>query len=442
MNNIKNIQHIIDSRLSNLKLDDEFASKMLSKANRPRRVKTPLAIAAAVCLCIMLSIPIMAATIPSFNTLLSLVSTGIAQILQPIERVSENNGIKMEVVAAMNDDETAVAYLTMQDLTGNRIDKTIDLYNYSITGTNMFTSEVIAYDEITKTATIRLLANGGSKLNGKKVTVQVDSFLSDRHDYKEVATGIDLTSIQKDPKTIPLDMTKLSGGGGDWFETLRALGTIQILKTDDMNIALPGIDFADISNIGIVDGRLHVQIKWTGNGIDDHGFLYLIDAAGKIINPGNVSFGTDASGNTKYGRGYEEYIFDIGEGQLAQFKLQGYFVTNGNYVKGKWQTTFKIEAVTKSKQADCNIDSGSTKISNVSISPLGITILGSSNTNSPDDIDFSVTMIDGSIQKKFNTLTTHSDKDKFSSKYMPDSPLDIENVREVSINGNIIKFNP
>jgi hypothetical protein len=104
------------------------------------------------------------------------LSPELAQLLQPVALVSESNGIKMEVVAAMNDDDTAVAYLTMQDLSGDRIKGSIDLYHYSISEGSMFTHEMIAYDEKTKTATIRLLANGGSKLNGEKITLRIDSF--------------------------------------------------------------------------------------------------------------------------------------------------------------------------------------------------------------------------------------------------------------------------
>ncbi len=440
MNKRDSIKNIIDSRLSNLKLNDEFESKVLSKANKPKTIKKPLAIAVAVCLFIMLTIPVMATAIPSFTALVSLLSSEVALMLQPIESVSEDNGIKMEVVAAMNDDETAVAYVTMQDLTGDRVDQTISLDIFSITGASMFTNEVIAYDEKTKTATIRLLANGGRKLNGKKVALRVNSFLSGQHKYNEVETGVDLTGIHKNVETIPLDMNNIPGGGGMLFETLKSKSTIQILKTDKMDITLPGIDFVHISNIGFVDGLLHVQLKWSETSINDHGYVYLTDASGNIIYPSNVSFGTDESGNTKFGNQYEEDIFDINSGQLGEFKLKGYFVTYSGYIQGNWETTFRIEAVAKSKQADCNIDLGNLKINSVSISPLGVSILGDNKGNRPDDIDISVIMADGSVQE-FNSTTTYTDRGNFTRKYMPNSPLAIENVKEVIINGVIVKFN-
>ncbi|HWP97601.1 MAG TPA: DUF4179 domain-containing protein [Syntrophomonadaceae bacterium] len=434
-----NLQKLINARLSNLQLNNGFEYRVLDKVNHPQKTKRPLTIAAAICLGIMLSIPVMAATISSFTNLLSLVGSETAQILQPVNLVSESNGIKMEVVAAMNDDETAVAYVTMQDLTNNRVDQSLSIYDYNITGANSFTSQVVAYDEKTKTATIRLLANGNSRLNGKKVTVRVTSFLSGKHEYNEVDPGIDLNGIERNPATTPLNMNNIPGGGGEMFEKLRERGTIQILKPDEKNISLPDVAFARISNIGIVEGLLHVQIKWTGNGIDDHGEVYLIDASGKIIHPSGVSYGTDVSGKTIYGHGYEENIFDIDPGQLGTMKMKGYFVTNGNYVQGKWQTTFKIEAVKNPQHTDCNIDLGDIKITSVSLSPLGIGILAQGENKSPNHMNVSVTMTDGSIQNILSSDSFH-DNGRISIKYLADSPLDVAKVKEVTINGNIIGF--
>lgn len=206
--------------------------------------------------------------------------------------------------------------------------------------------------------TIRLLANGGSKTNGRKVTVGVQSFLSAKHEYKNVET-----------------------------------------------------------------------------------FLYLTNTSGQVINPSNIYFDTNTAGNTQYGSRYEEDIFDIDTEQLARFKLNGHFVTNGNYVEGKWKTTFKMSAISKSKQADCSIISGNMKINSASVSPLGVTLLGSGRSNgSADSIDVSVVMLDGSI-RELDSSATYSNNEKIIMKYMSDLPLEIDNVREVCINGNIVEYN-
>jgi hypothetical protein len=438
MTKTKSVRHIIDTRLAGLQLNDDLASRVVS-SGQPRGTKKPLVVAAALGLCLILAVPVMAATLPGFNRLLSLLSPEMAQILQPVALVSESTGIKMEVLAAMNDDDTAVAYLTMQDLTGDRIKGSIDLYNYSISAGHMFTHEMIAYDEPSKTATIRLLANGGSQLNGQKITLRIDSFLSDKQVFKEVATGVDPANISQAPLTIPLDMNDIRGGGGELFQQLRAQGTVQVLPPEVLNAPLPGIDFAHLSNVGIVEGRLHVQIKWTGNGVDDHGYVYLEDGAGRSIYPSNFSFGRDASGNAGYGREYEEFILDVDPDQLAQYKLKGYFVANRGYVEGKWQTTFKIEAIKASRQVDCRIETGHMTITRVAVSPLGLTLRGSGPAQESEALDVSVAMLDGRVLE-FDHTTSFNDGQTIIKKYMPALPLDVEKVSQASINGQIVKF--
>ena len=113
------------------------------------------------------SIRAMAATI-QFKNLLPIAGSDLMLLLQPIEVACEDNGIKMEVIGAMNDDEMAVIYITMKDLEGDRIDKTLDIYNYRLTGTHISNCQIVHFDEATKTATLRMQANGEEKLNGKR----------------------------------------------------------------------------------------------------------------------------------------------------------------------------------------------------------------------------------------------------------------------------------
>lgn len=439
MNNNKNIKNVIDARLSKLSINQELENKILnSSCNTTKSKRRSLAIAASICLFFMVSVPIMAATIPSFNHLLYLISPATAQFLQPIQMVTENNGIKMEVVAAMNDDETAIVYLTLQDLVGNRIDKTVDLYNYSIRGTSSLTHELVNYNEDTKTATFRMIANGGNKLNGKKLTIQVDSFLSGTEPFNKVDTGIILADITSTPsKTIPLNWDNISGGGGDLYAELRKEGTLNILKPYQTNITLPNIDFVHLSNIGYVDGKLHVQTKWPDN-IDDHGYLYLTTPTDDHIYPSNVSFGIDENGTPKYGSEYSEKIFEVDQSLISNYSLYGHFIKNSNYTEGKWQTTFKIKSVNKSKKIASNINLDNVKIDNIAITPIGINI--ESNISDFDDIKIEITMNNGSILS-YDQRVMRTANGKSTAKYLLSSPIEIENIKEVRINDNVVNFN-
>ena len=440
MNNQKTIREVIDSRLASLTLGDEFSRPTINTAVKPGLIRRPLGIAAAVCLCIALALPVMAATIPSFNRLVSLVSPQIAQKLQPIELVSVSNGIKMEVVAAMNDDDTVVVYLTMQDLTGNRIDESMNLLDgFSISGANMLTSEIVDFDAKTKTATLRLMGSGGDQLEGQKVTVRINSFMSGKNVYREVDPGVDLTALLQDPETTALAMNNSPGGGGELYPTLREQGTIEVLKKDALRIPLPGINFAEISNIGRVDGRLHVQVRWSCDGVENNGYLYLTDAAGNMIYPSNVSLNYKAEGTSKY----EENIFELDKTELGGLKLKGYFVSYDRQTEGNWQTTFKIEAVTKAQEAACDIETANMKITRVAISPLGITIMGSGKAPDPDtshNLAIAAIMAGGKRVDDFDTTNTLNENGKIIIKYMPGSLLDVKNVRAVDINGTTIDF--
>lgn len=420
--------------------------KEIQKKKSPWHFKRAVPAALVLCLCLMLSVGAMAATIPSFNKLLSIVSADFALLLQPIEAVCEDNGIKMEVVGAMNDDEMAVIYITMKDLVRNRIDESLDIYSYGLSGTHISTCQLVHYDETTKTATLRMQANGGKKLNGKKVSFQVESFLSDKQVFDKVETGINLSDVKEveDSQTIPLDTISSNipgGGGGDLLDELQSQGEIRVLAPDQKKITLPQIDFMYISNIGFIDGRLHIQTKWVGDGIDDHGYFYFIDASGNEIDKysSNIYFGIDESGISKWGRDYVEYIFDVSDINLDESKLMGYFVSNGNYVTGNWKTTFKIQSVGEELQTDCNIKSDTLNINNVKVSPLGVTLAGSGEISQSVTIPISIKMTDGSVQE-FESGMCYSDNGEVKLKYISSLPLDTSKVESVVVNGTSINF--
>lgn len=408
------------------------------KSRRHRRKIASIAIA---CVCMMISFGAMAAKIPSVNERLANISPELALLFQPIEVISEDNGIEMEVVGAMNDDEMAIIYVTMKDLVGDRIDETLDIYNYGLTGTYVSNCKIVHYDEVNKIATLRMQANGGEKLNGKKVTFQVDSFLSDKLTFDGVETGIDLSNINEvnDSETILLDTNNnVSGGSGELFEK----DIIRVLSPDKRKITLPNIDFMYISNIGYIDGRLHILTKWVGDGVDDHGYFYFTDISGNRIEkyPSNISFGIDESGNTKWGREYQEYIFDVSDIDIDELKLMGFFVSHNNYIEGNWKTTFKIQSVGEEKEVKSNIKLDNLDINNVRVSSLGVTLVGTGENSSLNEIPISINMTDGRTQI-FESGMSYNNDNEIKIKYISDIPLNVSEIESVTIDKVIVDFN-
>ncbi|WP_152395331.1 DUF4179 domain-containing protein [Paenibacillus guangzhouensis] len=438
MRSDSNLKNIIDARLAELTVSHDLEDRIrCASLHKKRYLQKPWTVVIIVCICIMISIPAMASKIPVFQDLVQMIDPALARFLQPIELVSEDKGIQMEVVAAMSDGETAIVYITLQDLTGDRVDRTVDLYNYSIDDANIFSHELVDYNEKTKKATIRMIANGGHQLNGKKVTIRISSFLSGKDDYGQIATDIKLTDVvHETPKTMKLDMSNIPGGGGELYSEFEKRGTVDILKVDEKTVALPPIDFAQISNIGFVQGRLHIQLKWK-ESIDDHGSLYLLNANGDRIDPSNLYFGVDEQGNIGYGRQYIEYIFDVNPSQISNYSLHGSFIRNKKYTEGKWAVTFQIEAEDPSKKIARNIDLGHLKLDHIIIQPTGIRMNG--NMTTPDQVVVEMTMKDGK-KVSYNHAVAQGAKGSLSVKYFPTSPVDLQNMKEVRVNGELITF--
>ncbi|OPZ94128.1 MAG: hypothetical protein BWY74_00799 [Firmicutes bacterium ADurb.Bin419] len=440
----RTIKKVIDTRLANIKISSELENKIIDSPNKTRSTrKRPSVVVVAAVILVMLSVSVMAASITNFGKLLSIISPQVEQNLQPIKLSSEDNGIKMEVLAAMSDNNTTIAYISIQDLTADRVGDSIDLYNYSISKYNSATSEVIWYDAASKTAFIKLLGNGGKNLEGKIVTLQVDSFLSNKQSYKLFDTGIDLMKVigSTTISTIPLDMKIVSGGSGDLFDEFRKRGIINVLKTDQTNIALPNISFAHISNIGIIDGKLHIQTKWTGGGIDDHGTFILANDSGDKTYPSSIYFSIDKNGKAIYGRDYIEFIFEINETEINKYKLfADHFTTYGHYTEGKWQNTFKLEAMEKDKEVDIDMYFGEFKVNRLSVSPIGVTLIGTGNTSdTTKDISVLVKMLNGRVYT-LNSSVKNNENGKFTWKFMSLEPIKVMNVKEVSINGKVVEL--
>ncbi len=401
------------------------------QAPRKRIIRRPLVLVAVICLCILISIPIMATFIPYFNDLLQIVNPSIGARLQPVEQYSEDNGIRMSVIAAMNDDDTAVIYLALQDLTEDRIDRSVDLYDYFVRGANVFTHELVNYDEATRTATIRMMAGGGRELDGKKLTVQLNSFLSKKTYYDGVTFPVALAEATEEaPETMPSG--RINGGGGDGIREIMDNEDYPVLKPKGEKCAFNDeLDFVWISGMGYVDGMLHIQIQWA-ESVDNHGYIYLLGDDGKVQPYATLNFNLD-------GVKYSEEVFDIPPEELQKYTLAGYFVREGCYVEGDWNVSFEVKAVDSARITAENLDINGLHIDSLQISPMGANLSGISSDFS--DILVEVINKDGT-KVSCNTMLAYqgipyaaNEKGEFTVKNFFELPLDLNSVKEVKING-------
>jgi hypothetical protein len=101
----------------------------------------------------------------------------------------------------------------------------------------------------------------------------------------------------------------------------------------------------DITGIVYVGGMLHIQtavINRIKN--DNHGYFYLADREGnKIMYDYSVSFFKFVKQDKYETRiDYDEFVFDIPQNEIKNYKLYGNFFTAGLYTEGSWQVTFPL----------------------------------------------------------------------------------------------------
>ncbi len=288
------------------------------------------------------------------NQLLYRIWPQAAQALKPVHLACESQGIRMEVVSATLDGSESLVTLTMQDLEGDRVDETMDLFDSAIlqlpydgSGTCMQTG----YDPETKTASFAVYMNFNideRPAEGDKVSFRVSRFLSNKKEQT-----VDLTPlipgeiIEAESMPVPAIRGWSGSPESDRRDAAKEKArNLMVLNTNN-SLEIPVVDGVTFAGIGIVDGSLHVQIRYTDiHHTDNHGFLSLSDKNGNSYAEslskqeiGSVSwFGENHDS-------WEEYIFDDYPEDLSQIVLQGEFTTADSAVEGDWYVTFPLSVI-------------------------------------------------------------------------------------------------
>ena len=164
-------------------------AKLFKVKTRKKPIKRMIVIAAAIILCITVTVPVLAATVNPIYELVYKISPGLAQMMKPVQMSCEDNGIKMEVMSASVYENEAAVYLSLEDMTDqNRIDETTDLFDsYSINQgfTSFSTCSYVSFDKETGKATflIYITRADGNKIEGNKITFDFTEFLSKKSHY-------------------------------------------------------------------------------------------------------------------------------------------------------------------------------------------------------------------------------------------------------------------
>ncbi|WP_418665887.1 hypothetical protein [Allofournierella sp.] len=200
------VRAAVDSGLGGIQLDAAQKQAILAQCRPtvavapPRRAARPLrrvlAVAAAFAVAFSIGGGVLAAA-PELRQSLSILGAETLQQLQPINQVSEDQGIRMEVLAAVNDGQVAVVFLSLQDTAGQgRVEPTSQLYDSEISGANFTRGEVVDYDAATGTTVLRLVADASESMAGKKITVSSKSILSGEDRHAPTYSGYTVASLR------------------------------------------------------------------------------------------------------------------------------------------------------------------------------------------------------------------------------------------------------
>ncbi len=298
------------------------------------------------CTAFFISIPALAAHIEPVYQFLYTLSPEAAQYLMPVHLTSEDQGIRMEVVSASVEKDTARIYISMEDLNGDRIDQTTDLYDsYSVHRPfpAAETCERAGYDADAKKVYFLITLKEWSEtdaehsIQGEKITFSVKEFLSGKSIYEDIPIALEPDMIPENPAVKKVDP---SGLGGSFEDLEDDQGTDVLVPNTSIDI-LPANGIT-LTALGYRDGMLHIQTSLENTlENDNHGYLWLENADGKKTSFRSIHFQDET--DSSHPVTFVEEIFDINIEELSDYTLHGYFVISGQKTEGNWKVTFPLE---------------------------------------------------------------------------------------------------
>ncbi len=333
--------------------DTRLIEQMVSRtATRRKRhgssVRRTAAAACILCAVMYFSLPVLAAHVEPVYRLMYALSPQAAQHFIPVQRTCEDQGIRMEVQSACIYEDTAQIYITTEDLTGDRIDETTDLYDsYSINHPfdAIGTCSLEGYDEATGKASFLITlqempeGQGSHSIPGDKVTFSVREFLSHKKHYNHTFIPVDLSAV---PADSPVQSVEPCGFSyrSEAYSSMEDNAVALIPGTPMEEFPVEGIS---LTAVGCVDGMLHVQLA-VENSLenDNHGYVWLTDADEKRLDSVySINF-RDMDENKDIT--YQEIVFCIPPEGLSDYSLYGNFTISGLKTEGNWRVTFPLES--------------------------------------------------------------------------------------------------
>ncbi len=463
------IRLAIDRELGSIQLDASQKSAILAQcrpsltvAPRHRPMRRVLAVAASFAAVMVLSVGTLAAA-PELRESLKGLSEDTIAILQPVNQVSEDQGIRMEVLGAVNDGGVAVAFLSLQDTTGQgRVSDTVRLMDCQISDDlGIAIANVVSYDETTETAILRLEGMGGDADAGEKITVSARSLLSGEQQVSDESTGYTVSELiasgpaaEYAPPEEGLIMGSMAGVDDpenaeitlEEIDQLKDSGKVPVLEPWAEGLKIDGVDWATVAAAAKIGNQLHIQYNTDSvlGGVNSLSFR-LKDSSGQILDLPmlelNIGPRTELSRELYYTE-TNEYVLFLPEGQdVSDMEVVYSGTTYDSLTQGNWSTTFRLEQVKERLQSGQELDLGGWTVENVTVSPVAVTVRGSGDLwdLGGEMPEVRVWLQDGT-QVEASSAGTSIDGEDVTLNSMFNEILDLSQVKTVTLNGEPLEM--
>ncbi|MFD2118045.1 hypothetical protein ACFSTH_01485 [Paenibacillus yanchengensis] len=452
------------------KLTDQVKSRLreegVQRTALHRRRWTKPAIA-AVMLAVVLVMGTAAVALGNFDWFLERFKPSFGEIIAPVQVSSENQGIEMEVIGARKYDNKAIVYLSLQDITGQkRLTEQTDFRdgfsvkvgqptkNASTVGNETGTSsiswqkKVLYFNEETNKIYYEFQITSASN-SPLQDPLELGSFLIyfDQTDYIDEPIDLSLAAIGKTEST-PIEEKHIRGG----MNMPDDRSSIKEALTPGNYVAMPhGAKEQWVSNIGIIDGKLHVQIGTIFNkefGPSDAA-LMLKSSDGSTIDPDySLVLYSDEKNNlldfekndyTDVVYKYEEFIFTINREDLNKYTLS---YTGSVYAgaEGSWQVASSVSDTDNLVTLENDIAIEGYLFEYITLSPLGVQVIGSYERadDSVFDMILAVETKNGLIELEDAGGSQNSENQTFEANWNTKQPLVVGEATALIVNGTRI----
>lgn len=457
----------IDVDASNLTEQVKRRLKEETTQAKQQRMRKPLAIVAAASMILVVTAG--ASALGTFDWFIDKFNPSFSEVIEPVQTYSEDQGIRMEVIGAQKYDNQAIVYLSLQDTSGqNRITEQTsfqDGFSVKMTPPTVETTgsskkirsasfswkqQLLYLDEETNTAYYEFNITGDPD-TPLSDPLELGSFLIyfSKTRYDE-PVSVSLGSLGK-AQTTPIGEDEIWGG----MSLPDDRSGITVALTPGRYAALShGQDDQWVSNMGIVNGKLHVQIaKVFGKEFGSTDVtLALMTPDGSVIEPDyKLTLQGDenhrlldsgrAGGYANAAYKYEESIFSVNTDELDGYTLY-YSCSVYSGVEGKWKVAAKLSD-TSQQMRIVTIDTPveGHVFEHITLSPLGIQVRGSYQQEyEASEMSLALETTDGVVPLEGGGGSRNPQKQTFSLHWNTETPLDVTTVTAVIINDTRIPF--